>query len=665
MNKNLFILLGACTTACALAVVPVGRDLVAPLADAIFVAVMFCSLYLFMACLSGSVASIWKDMPRLSMSLAALRCGLGIYYSLMLLAGTASRPLRGVVFQIGSVITPQNIPASLALYALLIVMNVFVIMKGLTRIAEVMARFSLDSLPGRQLSVDAELSAGVISPQQAEKKREAISGSAAFYAAMDGCSKFLKGEFTCSVFVFILQVVCVAAERSLAPAGGNAASSDLLLLLSAAIVLQVPAALAGGACCLAMLADNTRVAESGGARRHFAAMLVVSGASIFCSLLINLVPGPTVTLGLIIPPVLCVLALRRLRATGETTPSPEAPRAAPPGVQAAALTPVRVEIGPELLGLFIGPEAFLQERVYRLRTNVHRTMGLKCPSIRVVDNPSLPGTAYRVFINEVEQTTAYLNPGDLLAIKPADEARAFSAGSSTLDPVFGLPASWIRPSLAAEAVMADCQVLDCMTLFFLHLNELISHHMDELVSPDVTQQLLSDLQQSGAGEIVRTYQTQPLSGTLQWIVQALAFERVPLRYPLLVLEALSNVLPSNGADNAILLEHVRQRLKRQICRDHADAQGMLNVVYVSQPAGDRLAGPAGRGSFLPEEVKELLQVLRRLALEEGANAGFALVVPASVRLALYGTLRRLGLMLPVLSHQEIVPEVPVRVLAVL
>jgi flagellar biosynthesis protein FlhA len=610
-------------------------------------------------------------MLRLALNLASTR--------LILSDGHSGGAAAGHVIEaFGHFVMSGNFVIGVIVFAILIIVNFVVITKGSGRIAEVAARFTLDAMPGKQMAIDADLSAGLIDQEAARDRRKALEDEASFYGAMDGASKFVRGDAIAALLITFINVVggiiIGVAQQGLS--FGDAAKTYTLLTCGDGLVSQVPALIVSTAAGLLVSKAGVRGAAAGALGRQLANYPKALGMSAAVMALIGLLPGiPILPFGMLAGGAgYMAWKLQRQNkekaaaaqtgtgkaADGTSAGSP----AEEPISDVLKIDDLKVEIGYALLPLVNGGlmdgsrEDRLTDQIKALRRQLAGELGFVMPSVRILDDVQLEANAYVIRVKEVEAGSGRIYPGLFMAMDPMG-GQVQLPGQHTLEPTFGLPATWIDAALRDEAQLRGYTVVDAATVLSTHLTEVIKGHTAELLSHVEVQKLLKDLPKEHA-DLVRELVPSQISTTgIQRVLQLLLAERVSIRDLGTILEGIADVVAvmKNPRD---ICEHVRTRLARQICAQYTAPSGHLPLVTLS-PAWEAsfLESIVGQGddrhlAMQPSRLTEFVGAVRD-RFEEAARLGEmpVLVTSAGSRPYVRSIIERFRRETPVLSQGEI------------
>jgi flagellar biosynthesis protein FlhA len=613
-----------------------------------------------------------STMLRLSLNLASTR--------LILSHGHEGTDAAGHVIQaFGSFVMGGNFVIGIIVFAILVIVNFVVITKGSGRIAEVAARFHLDSMPGKQMAIDADLSAGLIDEKAAKERRKALEDESGFFGAMDGASKFVRGDAIAGLLVVFINVIggiiIGVAQQGLGFV--EAAQTYTILTVGDGIVTQIPALIVSTAAGLLVSKAGVSGAADKALIRQFSGYPQALGMSSGVMLVLSLLPGiPTIPF-LLLGSGAGALAWWAQKQKG-IAKAAEAKAAAAPTTAAggaggaAAEEPIssalkiddlKIELGYALLPLVNGPDGTdrLTEQIKALRRSLATEMGFVMPSVRILDNVQLEANTYIIKIKEVDAGTGKIWPNQFMVMDPGGGQVAVP-GIHTTEPTFGLPATWVDASLKEEASLKGYTVVDAATVLSTHLTELLKNNMSDLLSYGEVQKLLKELpkeQSELVKDIVPSLIT--VSG-IQRVLQLLLAERISIRDLSTILEGVADALAFTRSPAAIV-EHVRARLARQICAQNTSHNGYLPLIALSakweQAFAESLIGTGEDRTLAmqPSKLSEFMTAVRD-AFERAAREGEApvLVTSTSIRPFVRSLVERFRAQTTILSQAEIHPR---------
>ena len=605
-------------------------------------------------------------MLRLALNLASTR--------LILSRGHEGTDAAGHVIEaFGNFVMSGNFVIGIIVFAILVIVNFVVITKGSGRIAEVAARFHLDAMPGKQMAIDADLSAGLIDEKEARRRRQKLEDEGGFFGAMDGASKFVRGDAIAGLLVVFINVIggmiIGIAQQGLSFA--DAAHSYTILTVGDGLVTQVPALIVSTAAGLlvskasvAGAADKALLSQLSG----YPKALGMSGAVM---LVMALLPGipifPFMALGSGAA-ALAFIVDRRMKATlaaetQKTEAAAKSEAADEPIAAALKIDDLKVELGYALLPLVNAPDGSdrLTEQIKALRRSLAVEMGFVMPAVRLLDNVQLDANTYVIKIKEVEAGSGKVWAGQYMVMDPAG-GQVKLPGTHTTEPTFGLPATWIDGSHKEEASMKGYTVVDAATVLSTHLTELLKSNMAELLSYGEVQKLLKELPKEQSDLVKDLVPNLITVSGIQRVLQILLAERVSIRDLATILEGIADGIA--GSRNPVMLaEHVRARLSRQLCAQHTSPGGYLPLVALSAKWEQAFAeSMVGQGddrqlAMQPSRLSEFITLVRE-RFEEAAREGEApvLVTSANIRPYVRGIVERFRAQTPVLSQSEIHPR---------
>jgi len=605
-------------------------------------------------------------MLRLSLNLASTR--------LILSRGHEGTDAAGHVIEaFGNFVMGGNFVIGIIVFTILVIVNFVVITKGSGRIAEVAARFHLDAMPGKQMAIDADLSAGLINETEARRRRKTLEDESSFYGAMDGASKFVRGDAVAGLLVVFINVIggMIIGIAQQGMSFGDAARTYTLLTVGDGLVTQVPALIVSTAAGLLVAkagvsgaADKALIGQLSG----YPKALGMSGAVM---VVMSLLPGipmlPFLLLGGGAGALAYMIDKRsRVQAAVETTEA-EAAKAAAPAEEPIAATlkidDLKIELGYALLPLVNSPGGSdrLTEQIKALRRSLAIEMGFVMPSVRILDNVQLEANTYTIKIKEVDAGTGRIWPNQYMVMDPAG-GQVTLPGIHMSEPTFGLPATWVDPALKEEAAIKGYTVVDSATVLSTHLTELIKANVSELLSYAEVSKLLKELPKEQAELVKDIVPARITMSGVQRVLQLLLAERVSIRDLATILEGIADAL-AFSSNPAIIAEHVRARLARQICAQYTTPNGYLPLIALSakweQAFAESIVGQGDDKNLAmqPSRLTEFITLVRE-RFEEAARAGEApvLVTSGAARPFVRGIVERFRAQTPVLSQAEIHPR---------
>jgi len=580
-----------------------------------------------------------------------------------------------VISAFGGFLMGGDVVVGLIVFAILLVVNFMVITKGSGRIAEVAARFSLDALPGKQMAIDADLSAGLIDEAEARRRRKELEEETGFYGAMDGAAKFVRGDAIAGLIITginLLGGMAIGVARH-GMGFADAAQAFSILTVGDGLVSQIPALLVSVAAGIVVTKGNTEgrtdevmLGQLGGGAKPLAIAAGVAGV-------MGLLPGMPLLPFLALAGAAGAAAWARHRQ-GEAPPAAaEAPAAAaePPIAETLRMDLLRLELGYGLLSLAAGEAPRLTEQIKGLRRAIAQEMGFVLPAVRIQDNLSLPPDTYAIRVKEIEAGRGQLRPPLLLAIDPAGGVPDLP-GERCQEPTFGLPALWIEEARREEALARGCTVVDAAGVIATHLTELVRENMAELLSFAETQKLLDELPAEQRKLVQDLVPAQIGVGGIQRVLQALLAERVSIRDLPTILEGIQEACAAGARSVPAILAIVRVRLARQLSDAARGPQGHVPMVTLSAEweaaFTEALVGPPEERqlAIAPSRLAEFMERLR--SVFDAANAAGeqpVLVCSAPIRPHVRAIVERFRPATMVLAHTEIHPRVRIRTVGTL
>ena len=612
-------------------------------------------------------------MYRLSLNLASTR--------LILSKGYQGPDAAGeVIAAFGGFIMGNNFVIGVIVFAILVIVNFVVITKGSGRIAEVAARFALDAMPGKQMAIDADLSSGLITEDQARARREELSKESSFYGAMDGASKFVRGDAIAGLIITFINIVAgiiigmVQNNMSFADAG----ETYTRLTVGDGLVSQVPALIISVAAGILVSKAGMTDATDKVLFEQVANYPKALGMSAFMAVALGMLPGtpalPFMLLGSLTGITAYYLDKQQKIAQQRAAEVLEqeqkqgaiAKAADEPIANALRIDLIRLEIGYGLLPL-INEETNrkLTDQIKALRRALASELGFVMPSIRIQDNMQLEANEYNIYIKEVRAGKGELRPTQLLVMDPRGEPITLP-GENTTEPTFGLRAMWVDQSYREEAMFRGYTVVDPATVVTTHITELVKDNMPELLSYAETQKLLDELDKEHQKLIKELIPGKVSLGAVQRILQNLLQERVSIRDLPTILEGISEAVASTHSLMAIT-EHVRSRLARQLSNANANELGIIPLVTLS-PEWEHAFAEAivGEGddrqlAMAPSQLQSFITKVRN-TLEELAAKGESAVLLTSpaIRPFVRSIIERFRPLTVVMSQNEIHPKAKIK-----
>ena len=602
-------------------------------------------------------------LMRLSLNVASTRLILGKGYA------------GDIINSFGDFVVQGNYVVGFIVFIILVIIQFVVITKGATRISEVAARFTLDAMPGKQMAIDADLNAGIVNEQEARTRREEIAREADFYGAMDGASKFVRGDAVAGILITLINIIggfiigIAMNDMSLS----EALRTYSLLSIGDGLVTQIPAMLVSTASGIIV----TRAAARDNMGKDLGTQLTRQPRAIFVAAVVligfGMLPGmPTTTfviLALLIGGI--GYASREMKKrTQVQAKQKEAKKEAAQTEVAKERTEdllkvdtLGLEIGYGLIGLVDAKQGGdLLNRIGTIRKQLASELGIVVPPIRIRDNVQLRPNQYRVKVKGIGVATYELMVDHVLAINPGfveDKLEGFE----TRDPAFDLEACWIIPNLKEIAEAKGYTVVEPSAVMATHMTEIVRNASAEILGRQDVQHLVDTLKEDFPALVDSTIPELVSLGTLQKVLKALLKERVPVRDLSTILETISDYIPATKEPD-VLAEYVRMALRRQITELYKDSEGKINV-FTIDPSVEQKLGESVQNSkqglmlvLDPALADKLLEKIGE-EMKRPLMAGFIPVCLSSpnIRLALRRLVEARHPQLAVVSYNEIMPEV--------
>ena len=607
----------------------------------------------------------FSSLPTLLLLTTILRLSLNVATARLILSHGSDGPYAAghVVAAFGSFLMGGDVVVGAIIFSMLLMVNFVVITKGSSRIAEVAARFYLDAMPGKQMAIDADLSSGIIDEPTARKRRGELAEESGFYGAMDGASKFVRGDAISALVITLINIFgglamgLIRAHMSVE----SALQTYSTLTIGDGLVSQIPALLVSTAAGIVVSKGaiegkmHGKLATQLGS--HVNPLMIAAAASGVLAVLPGLPTMPFMAVALLAGGMAWVRFNARNAELAAAVPVLPPTDSGTPNV--SMLDVVRVELGYGLLELASGMGHQIPEQIKRLRRALATDLGFVLPSVRIQDNVELEPYNYVFALKEISAGNGELRPLMMLAISPGDQA-AELPGERTVEPTFGLPACWIAPGLADQARSANWTVVDPATVLTTHLAEVVKENIAEFLSYAETQKILAGLPQEQQKLVADLIPSTITVGGLQRVLQMLLAERISIRDMPTILEAVQEACAGNLKTVSSIVAHVRTRLSRQISDSLIGPGGYVPVVVLSPEWEDTLAGslvgPADDRQLAlgPEKLREFLDRIR-VVVDAAVNNGEKPVLLTSmpVRYHVHSIVDRIRINVPVIAQAEI------------
>ncbi len=594
---------------------------------------------------------------------------------LILLHGQEGPSAAGHVIEgFGQFVVGGNTVVGLIIFLILVLINFIVITKGSTRIAEVAARFTLDAMPGKQMAIDADLNAGLIDDKAARARRDAIAREAEFYGAMDGASKFVRGDAIAGLIITAINIFggLIIGVMQQHMSLSDAVDVYSILTVGDGLVSQIPALVISTAAGIIITRAGGEAMLPAELSRQFTQNPRVHMVGAGALLLMALVPGlpflPFLLLSLALGASAWYLHTAESEQAQAAEPEPEPDTAAEgPGESLSellAVDPVRLEVGYGLIDLVeSGRDGNLLDRLQAVRRQIAREIGFVLPPVHIKDNLQLGVGDYRVLVRGAEIGRGEIRPRNLLALEGQHTDGAVD-GVPTQEPAFGLPALWIEQDRRQQAELAGYTVVEPATVIVTHITELLRQHAHEILDRAQVQELLDGLSERHPRIVEEIVPSQVSPGMLQNVLQRLLAEWVPIRDLLVILETLADA-QGEQQDMDALVERVRLRIGRSITQQYLNDRSELRAFTLDpaleQDMSERLAGQ--QAAALPMDFQRWQRFVANLndaiSRHDDMDTPVILTSPA-LRATLSGALRRVLPRIAVLSIAEVPSNVTIQ-----
>lgn len=617
--------------------------------------------------------------PSLLLFATLFRLGLNISTTRLILGqGYAGE----IIMSFGDFVVGGNYVVGLIIFLIIVIIQFVVITKGAERVAEVAARFTLDAMPGKQMSIDADLNAGVIDEVEAKREREKIRQEADFYGAMDGASKFVKGDAIAGIIITFINIVggLVIGVLQQGMGIGEAAQTYILLTVGDGLVSQIPALLISTATGMVV----TRAASDNNMGNEMTEQLLKQPKALFIAsgvlLVIGFVPGlPTIPF-LFLASFIAVLAYLIVR-TAETDKLEQKKQPQRKEMseeqkqemrqeelkQLIKVDKLEIEVGYNLISLVLPEQGgdFL-DRVSNIRKQIAVELGIILPPIRIVDNLQLQPDLYKIKLHGVELTKYQLYPDKFLAMDPGNTFEDIP-GIETEEPAFGTEALWIEESQKENAELANYTVVDPGSVMATHLTEVIREHSHELLGRKEVKKLIDNFKEDNEAVIDELMPDLLKLGEIQKILQNLLWEKIPINNLLIILETLADHAPRTK-DQSVLTEYVRQGLSRQISNQFTAEDNTIYAITIDPQKEEQLINSveqSDQGRYLSLEPAQAQNIINAVVtqvkglLEQGRDP--ILLTSPMIRRPLKEMIHRTFSDLIVLSFNELESDVDLQV----
>ncbi len=623
----------------------------------------------------------FNSFPSLLLVVTLLRLALNISTTRLILAngdrGTAAA--GHVVEAFGYFVMQGSIVIGVIVFAILTIINFIVITKGSGRIAEVAARFSLDAMPGKQMAIDADLSAGIIKEEEARIRRKELEEESGFYGSMDGANKFVRGDAVAGLLITFINLIggilIGIAQKDMT--FSQALHTYTILTIGDGLVTQIPALIVSIAAGLLVTKSSNQGRTDQAIFQQLGnypqSLAISGGLLLFMGLLMPGIPLiPFALVALICGAGAYFLYKNKKEATeqdinnkkeGKNGPQPSQEQII---MQSLQLDMIKIELGYELLSLLNGPEELrLANQVKNLRKEIAKDMGFILPSVRIQDNMQLGNQEYQIKIKDIEVGKNTIRPNQLLIIDPRGAAITVP-GEDVKEPAFGINARWVDPAAREEALFKNYTVVEPSTVIATHLTEIVKENITELLTYGEVQKLIDNLQPEHKKLVDTIIPSEMTLVSLQRVLQSLLSEKVSIRDLPSILEALSEICP-NTKNISKMVEMVRTRLSKQICQASTGPKGYIPIVILSpiweQIFVENLIGEGDNKQLVmpPSKLHDFVMALGKEFDKQNLEGEFPVLLSSPLlRPYIRSIVERFRPNLNILSQNEIHPKAKIK-----
>ena len=645
-----------------------------PLAlDVLFTLNIAASLVVLLAVIYVKRPLEFSIFPTVLLLVTLMRLALNVASTrVVLLHGHEGHDAAGqVIASFGQFVIGGSFAVGIIVFAILTIINFIVITKGSTRVSEVAARFTLDALPGKQMAIDADLSSGLLTEDEARAKRKELEQESNFYGSMDGASKFVRGDAIAGLLITAINIIggMIIGMAQQGLPFGQAADTYTRLSVGDGLVSQIPALVISVAAGMLVTKAGVEGSADKALGKQLAGYPQALGIVAMTAFIAGLLPGMPLIPFWVIAVGSAILAFRLWREQERVLISPKAdpvdvaPAAEEPITSALAMDELKIELGFGLLALVNEVQGRkLTDQIKALRRQIAQDLGFVMPAVRILDNMALASESYVIRVKELEAGKGELRLGRLLTMDSRGGAPDLP-GEVVREPAFGMPAAWIEDGLREEALFRGCTVVDPATVLTTHLTEVVKENMAELLSIAEVQKLIRELPKEHQKLVEDTIPSSMSWAALQRVLQNLLRERVSIRDLGAIVEAASEVA---GQDAVTITEHVRGRLGRQLCAANQAPDGALPILTLSaeweQAFAESLIGERERQLALPpSQVHDFVAAVRD-AFDRAAQIGESPVLLTSPMIRPYvrSLVERFRGHTVVLSQNEVHPRAKLR-----
>tara|TARA_R110002012_G_scaffold274954_1_gene461388 strand:+ start:37496 stop:39544 length:2049 start_codon:yes stop_codon:yes gene_type:complete len=612
----------------------------------------------------------FNSFPTLLLVVTMLRLALNVSSTRLILSEGHNGPgaAGNVIEGFAQFILGGDFIIGIIVFTILVLINFIVITKGSTRIAEVAARFSLDAMPGKQMAIDADLGAGAITEEEAKGRRKIVEEESSFFGAMDGASKFVRGDAVAGLIITLVNVFggILIGMISHGLSIGDAMSKYTVLTIGDGLVTQIPALVVSLAAGLLVTKGGTMGAANEavlGQLSNFPKALYMAAGLTFC---IGWLPGFPLAIFLPLSAAMAGFGYFMQKTTFDRKAlEQKAADKAAISVESAEtqladmlrVDDVRLDLGSALVPMITSVNAALPGKVKSLRSLFINDFGFVLPLVRIKDNAELPSNTYSISLQGVEAARGEVDPMLMMVINPTGQEINLP-GKRTREPTFGLEAIWVDETRASEAELMGMTVVDPESVITTHLTEVIKEHMPEILTYAATQELIEG-QDKDYQKLLSSSSDSGSAVMLQHVLQALLAERVSIRNLSKIIEAVAEA-SATSKNIRTVIEHARSKLSKQICQSLKDPQGYVPVINLDgeweRELTSSISKANGEESFLmsPSRVQEFVLATRKeIQKFSSADEWPALLVSPQARPYVRSILERVSPMTQVISHNEI------------
>ncbi|MEM6939016.1 MAG: flagellar biosynthesis protein FlhA [Pseudomonadota bacterium] len=618
----------------------------------------------------------FSAFPSILLASLVLRLSLNVSSTKLIIGEghTGTDAAGDVIESFANFVMGGSVFLGLVIFCVLLIVNFMVINKGATRMAEVGARFALDGMPGKQMAIDSDMSAGAITHEEARERREREQQETTFFGSLDGASKFVKGDAIAGLLITLLNLVAGLIMGVLVHGMplGSAFETYAILTVGDGLVSQIPAVIISIAAALLLARGGTQgatdLAVFAQLGKHPSALATVAALMVAFGLFPGLPFFPFMLGGLALAAAAyTVFRTQERTKAAEPTRDPEE-RVAPAKSlgDILELDDIHVEFAPDLVNMVLDPGTGIDARITKMRTHIATVYGLIMPEIRLTDNAGYSAGTYVIRIQGVELARAELNPDQVLALSPEDRSN-MPSGTDTTEPVYGAPARWINQSDQESAALSGVTIVTPNEILATHLLEVIKNNLSRLLtlkSLRTTLRELSNISDPARAEANRKLLDEMIPDKvpidmLHAVLRLLLDEQVSIRNLPLILEAIAEVRTQSAQPEAIC-EHVRQRLGFQMVAEMRRIDGTLPLIQLAPEWEETFAtyqveSDRGLDIALPPDLFNRLAERASEKLNDAGQNGIypALVTNTRRRRFLRTVMRAKGITAPVLSFEEI------------